>query len=200
MNHQHKLPPITGFQLLNQLHAGELGTVYTARRSEPAQDDQEYLVKIFPARYRRGYRRVARRAKFWQRLAHRGLIGLVATGVASGRRPYLVFESVDGQPLSGYLRHNLVNLPTALRWAYELGECLNYLHSQEQAHGLLTPERIIVAWDNRHGRTIRISDSAVAEILGRSRSALIPTSALTSVPNVRPVLRLALPPTSMRWG
>mgnify|MGYP000986571344 CR=1 FL=1 len=166
MNPGQTTQTIANYQLLDRWEGSEWGTNYIARRMEQPQEDKEYVVKILPQKYQRQHHLLRKEGKILQRLSHRVLAQFVETGVCSKGEfkgyPYVVSQHIPGETLAAYLKKNVLSPHTAMRWAYELCEGLEYLHSQPVVHRSLNPGNIIVSWHERYGRIVRIMDAGIA--------------------------------------
>jgi eukaryotic-like serine/threonine-protein kinase len=85
---------------------------------------------------------------------------------ATGRRPYIVFEYIDGQSLRAYLRsHAALPVDEVLRIGIQLAEVLGYVHEQGVVHRDLKPENILITSDG----DVKLTDFGIALRLGARR-------------------------------
>lgn len=107
--------------------------------------------------YRRRFLREARAAG---RLSHPGIVTIFDAGEDSETgEPYLVMEHITGQPLSKMLtRSRKLPLETALQFAQEIAEALDYAHTQGVVHRDIKPSNVLVTEDSH----AKIADFGVA--------------------------------------
>jgi eukaryotic-like serine/threonine-protein kinase len=135
------------FRVLGVLGSGSFGTVY--RAYDPVLD-REVALKVprfveddpaLPERF-------LREAKAAARLRHPNIVAIFESGQADGS-PYIACEFVDGVPLSQHLREKPVDPQTAVEWARQIAEALDYAHGEGIVHRDIKPANIMV---NRAGR------------------------------------------------
>ncbi len=99
----HELSLTSQFQL-RQFHAqGGLGVIYVARDETLGR---EVAVKFCRSRFRNSVeqRRLAREARITGRLAHPGIVSVLASGLSSSGLPCYVMPLIDGQTLHRAIR------------------------------------------------------------------------------------------------
>ncbi|HZQ17790.1 MAG TPA: serine/threonine-protein kinase [Terriglobales bacterium] len=104
--------------------------------------------------------RFLREARAAGRLSHPGIVTIFDAGEdPETGEPYLVMEHVTGQPLSKMLnRTRKLPLATALQFAHEIAEALDYAHTQGVIHRDIKPSNILITEDNH----AKIADFGVA--------------------------------------
>lgn len=154
------------YQIEAEIGRGAMGVVY--RAFDPKIDRVVAIKTIsFAAAYRaldREYReRFERETRAAGRLSHPGIVTIFDAGEdPDTRNPYLVMEYVSGEPLSKILVGNGGCLPlsTALAFAQEIAEALDYAHSQGVVHRDLKPANILITEDGH----AKVTDFGVAWI------------------------------------
>ena len=156
------------YQLLELLGEGEFGYVYKALQISKPESKEYYAIKVLkPEHAGQDFSAFAQEARILQKLSHKSLPKLVATGIsrtndAFNKAPYLVMEFIAGEDLQICLKKGPINPDTLLRWAYEITAAVAYLHSQEIIHRDLKPSNILVAWSKKQSRSIKIVDFGIA--------------------------------------
>jgi serine/threonine-protein kinase len=142
------------FTILARLSSGGFGTVYRARGPGGPGDD-EVAIKILHAQLATSPATVARferEARAAAKLAHPGIVKVLADGRLPDGRPWFAMELLSGRELEQELRATgPCSLPVCLRILREVAEALAAAH----AHGIihrdikasnvfLTPERAVL--------------------------------------------------------
>lgn len=134
---------IPGYEVLEELGHGGMGTVYRARQLSL---NRLVALKVISAGEASGTREIERfraEAEAIARLQHPHIVQVYEVGEASGR-PYLALELVEG----GTLAHALAGRPLAARAAAQLLEVLaraiQYAHERGVIHRDLKPGNILL--------------------------------------------------------
>ncbi|MCU0719098.1 MAG: protein kinase [Pirellula sp.] len=136
------------FVLGNLVGRGALGKVYWARLQS---DGQVVAVKFM---HRHLWTNPDSRLSFLReidhasKINHRGVVKYLGWGQSPHGGPYLVFEYVDGQPLT-HVKPN--DSETAVQWLAQICESVAAAHNAGVVHGDLTPNNILL--DN-NGRIV----------------------------------------------
>src|SRR5215467_9841340 len=115
------------------------------------QDEEEYRERFL------------QEARAAGRLSHPGIVTIFDAGEdPKTHEPYLVMEYVSGQPLSKLLSglDRCLPVETALHYALEILEALDYAHSQGVVHRDIKPANILIT-DDDHAK---IADFGVARL------------------------------------
>jgi len=145
---------------------GAMGVVYRAR--DP-QIDRLVAIKTIsltdqePEDEREYRERFLEEARAAGRLSHPGIVTVFDAGEdPETREPFLVMEYVSGRPLNKVMAETGGKLPleTALQYAYELAEALDYAHCQGVIHRDIKPANILIGEDGH----AKIADFGVARI------------------------------------
>jgi serine/threonine-protein kinase len=138
------------YQIEAEIGRGAMGVVYRARdpkidrlvaiktislAGQEPQDEQEYRERFL------------QEARAAGRLSHAGIVTIFDAGEdPDTHEPYLVMEYISGQPLNKILPAGDRKLPveTALHFALEIAEALDYAHSQGVIHRDIKPANILV--------------------------------------------------------
>lgn len=143
-----------------------MGVVYRAR--DPKIDRLVAIKTISlteqePEDEREYRERFLEEARAAGRLSHPGIVTVFDAGEdAEDREPFLVMEYVAGKPLNKVMAENGGKLPlaTALPYAYEVAEALDYAHAQGVIHRDIKPANILIGEDGH----AKIADFGVARI------------------------------------
>jgi predicted Ser/Thr protein kinase len=137
------------YQILEEIGRGGMGTVYKAYQPRlecyvalRVLSPQLGLDEAFLQRFYREARAAAR-------LAHPNIIGIYDVGEADGAG-YIAMEYVDGPSLADILRRKgPLDIGTAIEILSQIGNALDYAHSQGMVHRDVKPSNILIAVDRR---------------------------------------------------
>ena len=153
------------YEIVGELGRGAMGIVYKAR--DP-QIDRLVALKTVPLRGHEPEAEQEFRQRFLNeaqaagRLHHPGIVSVFDVGEdQENRDPYIVLEYVPGEALNKVLaREKKLLLPTALQFAAELAEALDYAHSHGVIHRDIKPGNIIITRDGHP----KIADFGIAKL------------------------------------
>jgi serine/threonine protein kinase len=162
---------ISHYIIEGELGRGGMGVVYRARDT---QLERTVAVKILlPGAASERFLQEARAASA---IVHPGIVTIHEIGECEFGR-YLVFEYVEGEPLSKVIPAQGLPLDTVLRYAIQIAEAMAAAHDRGIVHRDLKPANIMVAGDGR----IKLLDLGLAKRTGAlATSEETPTEALTS--------------------
>ncbi len=161
---------IPGYELLDHIHDGAMGTVFRARQISV---DRIVAIKVLGETWARDaelVERFGRESLIAAQLSHPNIVGTIDAGEANGR-PYLVMEYVPGSTLHQLLEERgPCDESTALRIVMDLASALRFLHRRGLAHRdikpaniILTPEGLVKLVDLGLARPLEDESWAVAE-------------------------------------
>jgi serine/threonine protein kinase len=153
------------YEILGELGRGAMGIVYKAR--DP-QIDRIVALKTVPLRGQEPDAETEYRMRFMNeaqaagRLHHPGIVAVFDVGEeAEHRDPYIVLEYVPGEALNRVLkREKKLLLATALQFALEIAEALDYAHGQGVTHRDIKPGNILITPDGHP----KIADFGIAKL------------------------------------
>lgn len=161
---------IPGYELLDHIHDGAMGTVFRARQISV---DRIVAIKVLGETWAREaelVERFCRESLIAAQLSHPNIVATIDAGEASGR-PYLVMEYVPGLTLHQLLEaRGPCDESTALRIVMDVASALRFLHQRGLAHRdikpaniILTPEGLVKLVDLGLARPLEDESWAVAE-------------------------------------
>jgi serine/threonine protein kinase len=139
---------IAHYKILETLGAGGLGEVYRARDTNLGRT---VAVKVMPEimpeheAFLEALLLVSRRL---MTLSHPNIAMLFDIG-QDGNRPYLVFEFVQGQPLSSLINGRALHVRRALEFGINLADALADAHAVDMIHGDIRPDTIMITPKDR---------------------------------------------------
>jgi serine/threonine protein kinase len=139
---------IAHFKVLDHLGSGGLGEVYRARDTRVGRT---VAVKVLPERVTSDRERLAAigdAAKAASVISHPNITALFEGGV-DGADYYLVFEFVQGDPLSALIDGRALNLRRAVELAIQIADALAEVESRGKVHGDIRPGTIVVTSKDR---------------------------------------------------
>jgi eukaryotic-like serine/threonine-protein kinase len=162
---------ISHYVVESELGRGGMGVVYRARDT---QLERTVALKILlPGAASERFLQEARTASAF---AHPGIVTIHEIGECEFGR-YLVFEYVEGQPLSNLIPPQGLPLDTVLRYATQVAAAIAAAHEHGIVHRDLKPANIMVTADDR----IKLLDFGLAKRTGAlASSEEAATEALTS--------------------
>jgi serine/threonine protein kinase len=153
------------YEILGELGRGAMGIVYKAR--DP-QIDRIVALKTVPLRGQEPDAETEYRMRFMNeaqaagRLHHPGIVAVFDVGEEPEHHdPYIVLEYVPGEALNRVLkREKKLFLATALQFAVEIAEALDYAHNQGVTHRDIKPGNILITPDGHP----KIADFGIAKL------------------------------------
>ena len=139
---------IAHYKILGHLGAGGLGEVYRARDTRLGRT---VALKVLPPEIAADQRRLDALLQVTQpltALSHPNIAMLFEAGQDGGQR-FLVFEFVQGEPLSKLINGRPLNVRRALEFAINLADALADAHGAELIHGDIRPDTIMVTPKDR---------------------------------------------------
>jgi hypothetical protein len=136
-------PPLPGFpyEVVRQLGAGGMGTVYEVRRPG---DPRRLAAKFMTSTSVQARARFQREGEVVARLEHPGIVPVRGSGQLADGTPYLLFDLVDGRSLKALLEEGPLPEPRALALAEGIARALGHAHRQGVVHRDIKPDNILV--------------------------------------------------------
>ena len=151
-----------GFELLEKLGQGGMGSVFTARQKEL---DRVVALKVLSPRLARNQefvQRFLREARSAGRLNHPNIVAAIDVGESEGFY-YFAMEYVDGETLADVLaREGRLPEARALAVATDVARALDHAHHKGLIHRDVKPANIMITRDGR----VRVTDFGLARLAG----------------------------------
>jgi eukaryotic-like serine/threonine-protein kinase len=142
------------YRLDAQIGAGGMSTVYRAFDSVLERQVAVKLMHREIASDSDQIERFRREARAVARLSHPHIVGVIDAGEdggdpdapeAEGRRPYIVFEYVEGETLKDRIRRaGRLPIPEAVAYAIEIARALGAAHAQHIVHRDIKPQNVLI--------------------------------------------------------
>lgn len=153
---------IPGYEILDRIHDGAMGTVFRARQISV---DRIVAIKVLRADWSRDaehVERFCRESLISAHLSHPNIVATIDAGVSSGR-PYLIMEYVQGLTLHELIdERGTCNENTALRIVMNIAEALRFLHQKGLTHRDIKPANVILTPEG----VVKLVDLGLARPLG----------------------------------
>ena len=149
------LPSLDGYELIELLGKGPIGSLFKARQLESGR-----LVTIKLLDPHIGLDELSRMRKAAtaaDKIDHRTSLRYLEVACTS-EMPYLASEFVDGRSLKRLLADGLIAIPDAVKWTQHLAIGLHAAHTLGVVHGNLKPANILVSTTG----DVRIRDYGLA--------------------------------------
>jgi len=157
---------LAGFQLMEKLGEGGMGTVYRARQ---VSLDRLVALKILPERLTTNAEFVARferESKIAAKLSHPNIVGAVDAGFSGGKY-YFAMEYIDGPSLKEILaERGTLPVADALDVMVQMATALEYAGRNDMVHRDIKPDNIMFTSDG----TAKLADLGLAKERGGSAS------------------------------
>ncbi|MFD2158045.1 serine/threonine protein kinase [Rubritalea tangerina] len=167
-------PDLPGFEILNILGRGGMGTVYKARHDGLGRT---VALKVFTARgggdHELFIERLKREGRLMAQLEHPNVLGIYDADMLSDGTPYLVLEYVKGDDLQKRIYESKrLKLKEAIRVAVKVCNGISAVHSLGVIHRDIKPANVLLGDDG----SVKVTDFGVSkETSAEDRTALTMT-------------------------
>jgi serine/threonine protein kinase len=172
--------------------AGGMGAVF--RADHPTLARQVAIKVIHPhlAAHLMFVRRFHDEALAASRVRHRGSVGIIDFGVATGGMPFIAMELLRGRPLGRIISEEILPLPRALGILDQILDALDAAHTCSVVHGDVKSDNFMVE-QQAHDDVVTMIDFGLARLDGAATSPGL----LAGTPEyIAPELVRGAPPTS----
>ncbi|MCG8459879.1 MAG: protein kinase, partial [Holophagales bacterium] len=134
-------PRIPGYEDLELVGHGGMGSVFRARRSDALFGGKVFAIKVLHAHRLDEHcrRRFHVERRLLASLDHPNIVRLYGGGVLEDGRPFLVMDHVEGEPLDLYCREHRLSVEDRLRLFRDLCGALQHAHQCLVVHRDLKP-------------------------------------------------------------
>lgn len=160
-------PTLEGYELLRELGAGGMGTVYEARQRS---NDRRVAVKILAEEHCKdpsSVERFRREAKAADEIEHENIVEILDAGMSEQGAPFFVMELLAGRNLAELLRDE-----GPLPWsrvrllALQAAAALDAAHQKGIVHRDVKPANCIVCPLEGGGERLKVCDFGIAKQFG----------------------------------
>lgn len=166
------IPEMIGpYRLVRRLAVGGMGVVYLAEQASPRRT---VAIKILRADIREEslVRHFEREASILARLRHAGIAHVYNAGVvstASGPRPYVVIEYIEGQPIDVYARKRAIPARGIIGLLIQACDAVEHAHARGVVHRDLKPGNLLVSPEG----AVKVLDFGIARIMNAGEGEMI---------------------------
>lgn len=150
MNRISTQDSLAGYEILDTIGEGTMGTVLLAEREEDGQRNRYAIkvLKVVSLDQRKQdviVERFMREAKVLAQLDHPNIVKFVEYGLAyDGTVPYFVMEYLEGKSLRQYIREIPLDLRTKVTIIRDIASALQVIHDKDLCHRDIKPDNIIL--------------------------------------------------------
>jgi eukaryotic-like serine/threonine-protein kinase len=176
-----ELPPGTRvgvWRVTRRIGHGGMGVVYEAERAE-ADFHQHVALKVLRQEAIAEVPRFHIERQILARLEHPGIARLYDGGVTADRRPYMVMEFVEGQPITSYCVSNRATLTERMQLFQEVCEAVAYAHRNLIVHRDLKAANILVTTQGQ----VKLLDFGIAKLIDLDRQEQTQTAVTPLTPH-----------------
>lgn len=135
------------YQLLEEISASSMGTVYRAQRAD-GRYQQQVAIKLLAASENPGmHQHFIRERRLLAELEHPHITRILDAGEFDNDIPYVVMEWVDGINILDYCRLHKLTLAERLELFQKVCQAIHYAHQHLIVHGDIKPGNILVNHD-----------------------------------------------------
>ncbi len=172
------------YRLLRLLGRGGMGAVYLAQR-----DDGTFKKRVALKLIRAGLdthdilQRFRLERQILAALNHPNIARLLDGGMTPDRRPYLVMEYIEGQPLTEYCDAHRLGLDARLELFQTVCQAVHHAHQNLVVHRDLKPDNILVTKGDGTSPegTVKLLDFGIAKLLNPALGELTAPMTRTDV-------------------
>jgi len=168
-----------GYEILEKIGGGGMGTVYKARQKSL---DRIVALKVLSPQMRGDpslYMRFEREAKVLAQINHPHIVQIYDVGLSS-YAPYFAMEFVEGTTLYRKIRENALTIPDCIGIIKQASDALIYLHSRGIIHRDFKPSNILISRDG----SAKLMDFGVCRVrLTRDIAEMTKVSTIMGTPS-----------------
>jgi serine/threonine protein kinase len=142
------MPEIEGYQIIDRLDSGGMGTVWRARQLSTRR---EVALKVMHKRTfgsQKAQLRFEREVELAARIEHPNIARIYDSGLHQGVY-YYAMELIEGQHLDRYIRDHQLTQRQILELAHTICQTVQYAHQVRIIHRDLKPSNIVVTGDGQ---------------------------------------------------
>ncbi len=165
--HTHDGERLGPYQLLREIGAGGMGTVFLAERADGnfVRQVAIKLLRGFPTL--EGARRLRQERQILAGLDHPNIARLLDGGETAQGQPWLAIELIDGEPLLTHVARHASTLRDRLALFETMLDAVAHAHRHLIVHRDIKPANVLVSVDG----TVKLLDFGVARLLESSDAA-----------------------------
>ena len=137
-------PDIAGYEIIEPVASGGMGSVYKARDIQLSRDVAIKLLHPHRSQQEKSKQRFFREARATAKIRHDNICPVYEIAETLEGALYIASAFCEGENLSNKIRNNAINLEQILSITQQLASALATAHAQSVIHRDLKPENIIV--------------------------------------------------------
>ncbi len=132
------------YQLLEEISASAMGTVYRAKRADGRYRHQVAIKLLAASENQDNYARFLSERQLLAKLEHPGITRIIDAGEFADGVPYVVMEWVDGINIVDYCRQNKLTIQARVQLFCKVCDAIHFAHQHLIVHGDIKPDNILV--------------------------------------------------------
>jgi len=134
---------ISHYRIISKLGEGGMAEVYLAQDTKLGRRVAMKFLSPQTSADHQAQRRLIREAQAVATLEHQNICAIYEVGEAEGHN-FIVMQYVEGKTLQQFLQDRVLDIPTALALAVQIGDALVEAHSRGIIHRDLKPQNIMI--------------------------------------------------------
>jgi len=167
MNFLEEHPTHVGpYEVVRVLGSGGVGTVYLVNQTEPIRRQAALKLIRIQMHSLEILKRFEREHQVLAMLNHPNIAKVFDVGKTETKRPYIVMEYVDGEPITDYCDHHQLDIAARIRLFVQVCHAVQYAHQKGVLHRDIKPSNILVRNEDGHHMPVLIDFGLAKAVSG----------------------------------